>query len=493
MSARPDKAVPAESQPVHAGLIRGLLQLALLIPCVVLLGWVLHAEPLKRGLPGLNAMNPLTAITVILAATASWGLKDGPARGRWRILVAVFGAAVLAIGLARLCDVFLGTQLCPDDVLFHSQLGEGQAFPSRISSNGAACFALLGAAILGLDRRGWPPPLHPQFLLLPLLLLVWTAVVGYAYTGNGFYEFRSFIPMALHTALCLLALALALILSRPREGFMRWIPRGSMGARSFRRLLPAVVVVPLVLDGLELASKASGKLDVATGTALDSVATTAVMALLAYLTALSLNRVEGERRRADRELTQRQEREQRARQWSLSVGELAELMRVGRDDLAGNAPGILGLLVHKCGALQGGLYLVDQAPGGAPCLRVLSLYAFDTPQQLERSFAFGEGLVGQCAAGRTPLRLDRVPEGYFRLRSASGGVAPRHLLLLPVLLDEEVLGVVELASLEAPGEEVEQFLTAAMRVLAFGIFRYKRLAHAAEQAAELERLRARTI
>lgn len=476
---------PPAFQAVYPGVIRRLLQFAALIPALVMTGWILHIETLKRIAPGLTSMNPLTAIALGLAACAMWCLKDGPASGHRRQLVLACGSLVLLIGLTRLSDVFLGTTICPDQALFRSQLAIGQAFPSHIAPNAAVCFSLMGLGLLGFDRR-WPRLLHPQLLLLPVLVLVWTAIVGYAYNSSGFYQYRQFIPMALHTAACFILLALAMILSRPAEGLMRWIPRGSTGARSFRRLLPACVLVPLVLGAAQLMGAGMGKVNPESGASLASVATTLVMTVLAYLTALSLNRIDAGRQRADTELEARRLHQQRAQQWASSLGELEDLMRSFRDDLPSGATPLLGMLVGKVGALQGALYQAAPDAAGATRLRVLALYAYDRAEQLEASFALGEGLVGQCAASRRPLRIGAVPPGYFRLRSAALDALPQYLLLLPILLDEEVLGVLELGLPAQPDEETERFLQSALRVLSFGIYRYGRTQ---SLAAELERLR----
>ena len=44
----------------------------LLIPCTALTGWVLHNEILKRVLPGLVVMNPVTALCFVLAGLSLW-------------------------------------------------------------------------------------------------------------------------------------------------------------------------------------------------------------------------------------------------------------------------------------------------------------------------------------------------------------------------------------------------------------------------------------
>lgn len=475
--------------PVYPATVARLVLAAAVVAALVLLGWLLHIDRLKQLAPGLTSMNPLTALSIACACAALWLLRDGPQDGRRRLCASLLGSVALLAGLSKLFDLAAGTSFCPDDLLFRSQLDGGQKFPSRIAPNAALCLSLLGTAILGFDRPAWFSLLHPQRLMLPVFALSGAALVGYAYNSSGFYKYAAFIPMALHSAVCFMLLALAIVLSRPEEGFMRRIPRGSLGARNFRRLLPACVLVPLFLGGLELFGVKAGHFGTESGASLVAVLTALVMTVLAYVTAVSLNRIDDERHRADLELLARQEQERRGHQWALSLGELEETIRRSRDELPRAAGEVLGMLVAKTGALQASLYQTEADQAGVERLRVLSLYAFDRPQQINASFALGEGLVGQCAAGRLPLRINQVPDSYFRLRSAYLQAAPQHLLFLPILQDQEVLGVLELACAAPLAEDVERFLNSAMRVLAFGMYRYNRIRQAQWQAAELERLR----
>src|SRR5689334_6747641 len=59
---------PTESR--HAGTTAALIGIATAITVIVLLGWTLHVEPMKRIAPGLTSMNPLTATGFLLASTA---------------------------------------------------------------------------------------------------------------------------------------------------------------------------------------------------------------------------------------------------------------------------------------------------------------------------------------------------------------------------------------------------------------------------------------
>lgn len=70
----------------------------------------------------------------------------------------------------------------------------------------------------------------------------------------------------------------------------------------------------------------------------------------------------------------------------------------------------------------------------------------------------GEGLVGQCAASRQPIRLDDVPHNYFRIDSGSGAALPRHLTILPLLVRNQLVGVLEFGSFSTPTPHQEQLL-----------------------------------
>ena len=59
--------------------------------------------------------------------------------------------------------------------------------------------------------------------------------------------------------------------------------------------------------------------------------------------------------------------------------------------------------------------------------------------------ALGEGLVGQCAVERKPIVVTDLPDGYLQIGSGLGASPPRTLVLLPVLLQERLVGVLELA------------------------------------------------
>ncbi len=96
-------------------------------------------------------------------------------------------------------------------------------------------------------------------------------------------------------------------------------------------------------------------------------------------------------------------------------------------------------------AQHGVLYLAD-SEDGRPALRLTSTYAFTKRKHISSSFAFGEGMVGQCARERKPIIITEVPDDYVQIRSGLGEAAPRNIAVYPVFFEDQVRGVIELGS-----------------------------------------------
>ena len=71
------------------------------------------------------------------------------------------------------------------------------------------------------------------------------------------------------------------------------------------------------------------------------------------------------------------------------------------------------------------------------------------------TFGPGEGLVGQAAVTRKPIRVHAGPETPLRVRSGLAEQPPADLVVLPVLFEGELLGVIEFASV-SPFKELHQ-------------------------------------
>lgn len=276
---------------------------AVAIATTVLIGWALDVEQMKRILPGVTAMNPMTACCVLSACLSLWLARtDRPVGARGGL--AIFAAlCILFVGCTKLLDLAVGTQICPDALLFSAQLDRQLPYPSRIAPNVAGCFIVVGIALLAIDRPRWPGLLHPQLLMIPVLVIALAAVIGYGYDTSGFYSIRQFIPMALPSAVALIFVATAMIFSRSDQGFVRLLPPESSGARSVKMMLPACILIPSLLGWLTLIGADGGWFSGrGSSTALVAVLTSLTMSAFTIFNSIALSRAEAVRIEAEARL-----------------------------------------------------------------------------------------------------------------------------------------------------------------------------------------------
>ncbi|MEI7054455.1 HAMP domain-containing protein [Nocardioides sp. CCNWLW239] len=134
-------------------------------------------------------------------------------------------------------------------------------------------------------------------------------------------------------------------------------------------------------------------------------------------------------------------------------------MQGGRD-LLEVARLIVSELTPLVGAQQGSIFLTDQTSehGGPKVLRRIASYGYQPSPDVPDVFAVGEGLVGQAAYDRQPIVVRDVPPGFLRISSGHGSAAATSIVVLPVVFEEKVIGVVELASFRPFSAVHMQFL-----------------------------------
>src|SRR5687767_2890139 len=107
---------------------------------------------------------------------------------------------------------------------------------------------------------------------------------------------------------------------------------------------------------------------------------------------------------------------------------------------------LLSELAPLVGAQQGVMYMVEGS-GRDARLKQLAGYA-DSREGSPREFLVGEGLVGQCADERARILLEDIPEDEdITISSGLVTVQPRSVIVLPVLFEDQVKAVIEMATL----------------------------------------------
>ena len=114
---------------------------------------------------------------------------------------------------------------------------------------------------------------------------------------------------------------------------------------------------------------------------------------------------------------------------------------------------------------QGALYRIIEE-GGKRRIELKLGYALSIGESTIIKYEIGEGLIGQAAASGNTLYVDDVPDGYIKIVSGLGSASPRHLLIVPVKKNNQVLGIIELASFTGISEDQRKFVEEAGQLLA---------------------------
>lgn len=114
-------------------------------------------------------------------------------------------------------------------------------------------------------------------------------------------------------------------------------------------------------------------------------------------------------------------------------------------------PGDLGYrLIRKIAeytvSRAGAIFLVDKPGEGESFMEMLASYGLARPKNQEKKLAAGEGLIGRCVIENKTLYITDIPDDYLKIKSGMGESDPVSLLIVPLHLNDNVFGVIELAS-----------------------------------------------
>jgi len=135
-------------------------------------------------------------------------------------------------------------------------------------------------------------------------------------------------------------------------------------------------------------------------------------------------------------------------------------MLQGQKDLTTVTKRILSELAQVVNTHYGAFYILTQDEEDLNVkLKLFSSYAYKSEKNIPKEFAIGEGLVGQCAYEKERIILTNVPINYIKISSGLGQAKPQNLIVLPVLFENNVKAVIELASLDILSETHLDFLS----------------------------------
>jgi PAS domain S-box-containing protein len=151
--------------------------------------------------------------------------------------------------------------------------------------------------------------------------------------------------------------------------------------------------------------------------------------------------------------------EEKNRNWATEgLAKFADILRETNEDTSHLGDRIIANLVKYMGANQGGIFVLNEDDPQGSFLELISCYAYNRKKFVQKRVEVGEGLVGQTFLEKATIYMTELPKGYTTITSGLGEATPGNLVLIPLKVNEIILGVIELASFDVMEKYKVDFL-----------------------------------
>lgn len=138
--------------------------------------------------------------------------------------------------------------------------------------------------------------------------------------------------------------------------------------------------------------------------------------------------------------------DERQRNWiSEGLAEFGDILRKNSHEMETMSYAVISGLVRYLEANQGALFLVREDKGDK-YLEMVACHAYDRKKFPGKRIPWGEGLIGAAAVERKGYYTDKISDGYLSITSGLGKANPRYLLIEPLVWNDQVFGIIEMAS-----------------------------------------------
>ena len=173
----------------------------------------------------------------------------------------------------------------------------------------------------------------------------------------------------------------------------------------------------------------------------------------------------------DEEMRRKQEDD--IRSWSnAGLAKFGDILRQNNNNLNILADSIIQNLVNYLDANQGGIFIYNESDSDR-YLELLSAFAYNRKKFIDKVIQLGEGLVGTCALEKQTVHLKEIPENYIAITSGLGEATPTSLLIVPLKLEDNIFGVLEIASFKEFTQHEVEFVEKIGESIASTLFSVK--------------------
>ena len=264
---------------------------------LTLTGWITGVTELTSFGLGRAKITFNAGAALALAGLSLWLLaQDHPGHSA-RLASQAAAAAAVPIGGLTLLQYASNWDMGIDR-FFHQQGDTPETqYPERMSIIDAFLIVLSGTALILLARNARAAWVEGLALLATVNAAV--PIIGYLYGKTALYQIPYYGTIALPVALALLVLCAGIFAARPDRGLMALISNRSAGGITARRLLPAALLLPIMIERLQFWGYEAGLYDLTVGMILITLANMFIFTLLILWNARLLFRLDAQRNEAE--------------------------------------------------------------------------------------------------------------------------------------------------------------------------------------------------
>ncbi len=140
-------------------------------------------------------------------------------------------------------------------------------------------------------------------------------------------------------------------------------------------------------------------------------------------------------------------REDEQRSWiNEGLAKFGDILRKNISNIENLSYEIISNLVKYLNANQGGFFIINGEEDDDIHLKMTACYAYERRKFADKRVEWGEGLVGTVVQEKESMYMENVPPSYVNITSGLGKSTPTFLAIIPLKINEEVHGTIEMAS-----------------------------------------------
>ncbi len=266
-----------------------------LIGVIIIIGWMFNINLLLRPGSGFSTIKSNAGIAFLLIGLSLWFVQTKRVNIHNQRISQILAFIVVIIGFLTLMEYIFNLNFGIDQLFFKEAIGAlNTSDPNRMALTAAVNFILAGISIL-LWNVKTPRVYRPtQIFAIFGGFIALLAILGYIFDISLLYHVPQFTAIAVYAAFDFILLFAAILLARPDIGIMSIISSNSISGVLSRRLLPLVVILPIIFGLIWNYGSNSGFYDDEFSIVLLIFSIIIFLSIMVWITANSVKKIDDE-------------------------------------------------------------------------------------------------------------------------------------------------------------------------------------------------------